>query len=171
VERLESSKLDPELLSAWHAAHAESLRAFVYGLLREHAAADEVVQSTFVQALIHGRGVRTGAERAWLFQVAFHEAMAIRRRAGINERCLKRRPATVAESSPESPLISRENAERVQRALKQLPVEQKLVVDCRIYEELTFQEIADRYKLPLGTVLTRMRLALQKLQKALLENP
>jgi DNA-directed RNA polymerase specialized sigma24 family protein len=54
VERLESSKLDPELLSAWHAAHAESLRAFVYGLLRNHAAADEAVQSTFVQALVPG---------------------------------------------------------------------------------------------------------------------
>jgi RNA polymerase sigma-70 factor (ECF subfamily) len=104
-----------------------------------------------------------------LFQVAFHEAMAIRRRAGIDERCLRRRPMTIPDDSPEGPLVSREDTERVQRALEQLPVEQKLVVNCRIYEELTFQEIADRYKLPLGTVLTRMRLALQKLQKALLE--
>ncbi len=51
-----------------------------------------------------------------------------------------------------------------------LPADQLQVVQLRIYEEQTFQEIARRLELPLGTVLTRMRLALKKLQTSLRES-
>ncbi|MCA9247413.1 MAG: hypothetical protein KDA42_09870, partial [Planctomycetales bacterium] len=49
----------------------------------------------------------------------------------------------------------------------ELPSEQREVVRMRIYEEKKFAEIAAELELPLGTVLTRMRLALKKLEAAL----
>ncbi|MBL8825420.1 MAG: hypothetical protein JNM18_00445, partial [Planctomycetaceae bacterium] len=55
----------------------------------------------------------------------------------------------------------------VRQAIEQLPAEQRQVVRLRIYENRTFAEIATALKLPLGTVLTRMQLALKKLKKAL----
>ncbi len=60
-----------------------------------------------------------------------------------------------------------EIVERVKQALETLPNQQRTVVRMRIYEEKTFAVIADELGIPLGTVLTRMRLAIKKLQKQL----
>ena len=64
-------------------------------------------------------------------------------------------------------MSSAELSEKVRQALKQIPVEQQEVVRLRIYEGMKFAEIAERTGVPLGTVLTRMRLALGRLWKAL----
>ena len=52
-------------------------------------------------------------------------------------------------------------------ALEKLPVEQREVVLLKISEQKTFAAIAAELSLPLGTVLTRMQLALAKLRRAL----
>ena len=52
-------------------------------------------------------------------------------------------------------------------ALGALPAEQSKVVWARMYEDKTFVQIAKESGLPLGTVLTRMRLALEKLRRTL----
>ena len=59
---------------------------------------------------------------------------------------------------------------QVQLALETLPAEQQQIVKLRIYDELTFAAIAEQLGLPLGTVLTRMRLALKKLNQRLDRN-
>ena len=61
--------------------------------------------------------------------------------------------------------------EHVKEVLESLPDEQRRVVRMRIYEEKTFAAIAAELNAPLGTVLTRMRLALKKLADHLGPNP
>jgi RNA polymerase sigma-70 factor (ECF subfamily) len=58
----------------------------------------------------------------------------------------------------------------VRRALAELPPEQRRVVEARIDQGKSFAVIAAEQGLPLGTVLTRMRLALEKLRRALGED-
>ena len=60
-----------------------------------------------------------------------------------------------------------EELERVRTALVRLPPEQQLVVQLRLIENKTFNEIAQLLGLPLGTVLSRMRLAMEKLRSKL----
>ena len=55
----------------------------------------------------------------------------------------------------------------LRKALGELPAEQGRVVWARMYEDKTFAQIAEEFGLPLGTVLTRMRLALEKLRRTL----
>jgi DNA-directed RNA polymerase specialized sigma24 family protein len=55
----------------------------------------------------------------------------------------------------------------VRAALVTLPLEQQQIVQLRIYDERTFADIAAELGIPLGTALTRMRLALEKLRAAL----
>jgi RNA polymerase sigma-70 factor (ECF subfamily) len=64
-------------------------------------------------------------------------------------------------------LIRRETIAAVRQALGELPGEQRQVVWARMYEDKTFLQIAQESDLPLGTVLTRMRLALEKLRRIL----
>ncbi|SFJ61255.1 RNA polymerase sigma factor [Planctomicrobium piriforme] len=157
----------PDWLATWYTDHAQRLRAFVFGLLRDHAAADEVVQTTFQTALDRGENVRAGAEKSWLFQVAYNEAMGRKRRDEIHRRSIQKLPQKSPTETPASELLRSETIQQVQAALNQLPEEQRAVVIGRMYRGQTFQEIADETGLPLGTVLTRMRLALQKLTRTL----
>lgn len=66
--------------------------------------------------------------------------------------------------------ITAERLERLQGALRQLPDDQRQIVQLRLVEDLTFREIADRMAIPLGTALSRMRLAVEKLRLVVHEN-
>ena len=170
MEEGASKQLEPGRLTEWYTEFAERLNAFLQGVLRSRTLAEEALQATFTKALMHGGDVTPGSERAWLFQVAFNEAMMIRRRQGVIDRgwgMVAQSHQEEAEFPPDESLLRWETAVHVQAALANLPEEQKTVVRMRIYEEKTFQQIAEETGAPLGTVLTRMRLALAKLREAL----
>lgn len=163
-----SVPLDPQTLTRWYSEHSERLKAFVFGVIRDWTLADEVVQATFVKAATHGAAIQENSVRPWLFQVAFNEAKLIQRKRGIESKVVAKLDVqNVSNASPEHALLRWELVEQVREALQELPAEQRDTVWQRIYEEKTFQEIADTQQVPLGTVLTRMRLALQRLQRKL----
>jgi RNA polymerase sigma factor (sigma-70 family) len=166
----DSARLTPEQASRLYVEYSERLVAFARGLLGNADLAREVVQATFGRAIESAGEVQPGSLKAWLYRVAYNEAMAVRRRRGIEGRALERLSGRRKDAGPpEEDLIRWEQVRRVRDVLDQLPPEQRQVVHERIYEERTFAEIAERLSLPLGTVLTRMRLALVKLHKALQE--
>jgi RNA polymerase sigma factor (sigma-70 family) len=148
---------------------APELRAFLLGVLKDHHLADEALQSTFAKAIDQQHTIRNENPRGWLFQVAYREAMGLRRQQGVEGRGLQGLAwlKRDVDSAPDAPLIREETARQVRRSLESLPPEQQQVVHRRIHLNQTFAEIASELGLPLGTVLTRMRLALQKLQQKL----
>jgi RNA polymerase sigma-70 factor (ECF subfamily) len=149
--------------------HAAELRRFVLGVVRDPELASDVLQATFAKAVEHGHTARTETLKGWLFRVAYHEAITARRRSQTQEQAHRKLTACwVAEGErPEDPLIRRETVDAVRRALEELPAEQRRVVWSRLYEDKTFATIAAESGVPLGTVLTRMRLALEKLRRSL----
>ncbi len=169
--------LETEQVAALYLQHSEELRCFLVGLLRDSQLAADVLQATFVKMVQRGGETQVESRKAWLFRVAYHEAMAIRRREAVGEKIVKR----IAEdrgsgengagrSVPEDVLVRHESVERVREALEQLPPDQRQVVRMRIYEEKTFAVIAEELKIPLGTALGRMRSALIKLRTRLGES-
>ena len=101
--------------------------------------------------------------------MAYHEAMQDGRRLGVHRRALDR--VAAAGSAPADPpwaeAVRAETVARVRSALQELPQEQRQVVEDRIYRGKTFARIATDRGVALGTVLTRMRLALDKLARSL----
>ena len=67
---------------------------------------------------------------------------------------------------PDERVEVKERQKRVQAALAQLPADQHEVVTLSYIEGLTHSQIAERLKLPLGTVKSRMRLAYLKIREA-----
>jgi RNA polymerase sigma-70 factor (ECF subfamily) len=68
---------------------------------------------------------------------------------------------------PPQQLVSEEQVQRIRRALDQLPESQRWVVQQRFFQGRTFADMAAELNVPLGTVLTRLRLALGKLERSL----
>jgi RNA polymerase sigma-70 factor (ECF subfamily) len=167
--RLEQGPLDPAVVAALYVEHAEELRRFVLGLLRDPQLTADVLQITFVKMAERGHETKAESRKAWLFRVAYHEAMAYRRREGGREKLLRRVAwhNTSAARPVDEPLLRLEAVQSVREALEELPPEQRRVVRMRIYENQTFAEIAKELNIPLGTALGRMRAALIKLRARL----
>jgi RNA polymerase sigma-70 factor (ECF subfamily) len=151
-------------------AHGDELQRFVLGVVRDPELARDVMQATLSKALELGHTARPDTFKGWLFRVAFHEAMASRRRERAGDRA-RRRLATLTKVGSDPPaddrVVRNETVEAVRDAVGRLPDAQRRVVVARVYDDKTFAEIARESGLPLGTVLTRMRLALARLRDAL----
>jgi RNA polymerase sigma-70 factor (ECF subfamily) len=162
-------RIDPATVAALHAAHAGELRTFLCGVLKDHDLAQDALQVTF-RKLMEAGPVGTGESlKGWLFRVAWHEALMLRRRQKVEHRSLSWL-AEIVRPDPELPQRShqrKEQVERVRRAIAGLTPEQRVVVHKRIYEEKTFAVIAGELGIPLGTALTRMRAALSVLRRDL----
>lgn len=162
-------RLDPSDVAALYVKHADELRSFLTGVLRDSELAGEALQATFTRAVEQGHTAKQETIKGWLFRVSYNEAMAIRRRQQLQKRSYQKlvwNQKAAGQSSGETAeekVVRWEEVERVRAALEILPAEQRQVVQMRIYEEKTFAVIAEEMGVPLGTVLTRMRLALKKL--------
>lgn len=167
TDRIDAPRIDPQVVSALYVEYGDELRAFLIGVLRDTDLASEALQSAFSKAVESGHTARAESLKGWLFRVAYNEALVLRRRQGVHERSLARLAWTTDRQPglPEDSFFRNESAERVRQALERLPREQRVIVQKRIYEEKTFAVIAAELKIPLGTVLTRMRTALQKLRE------
>jgi RNA polymerase sigma factor (sigma-70 family) len=167
---VDSPRIDAAVIASLYERYADELGLFLKGVLRNADLAAEALQNTFIKAVESGHTAREESLKGWLFRVAFHEAALLRRRGQLHDRSL-RQMARDSQSSghsgerPEEHLARSETLSEVQRALHELPPDQRQVVQMRIYEEKSFAEIAEELSVPLGTVLTRMRLALKKLSR------
>ena len=72
--------------------------------------------------------------------------------------------------SIENQIITEQIKKDLDKLIKDLPDDQKEVLMMRIYEELSFKEIAELKGIPIGTALGRMRYALTNLRKRIKEN-
>ncbi|MBD3673535.1 MAG: RNA polymerase sigma factor [Planctomycetaceae bacterium] len=161
-----SDRLTRPELEALFTEYSSELRAFLRGVLRDRDLAADVLQMTYVKVVERGESASRETFKGWLFKVALNEARGLRRRLrrdGEVFRKIQRTDDANNTETPEESLIRQESVARLRKQIKELPREQRDVLDMRLGDEITFAEIAERLDLPLGTVLTRMRAALKTL--------
>jgi RNA polymerase sigma-70 factor (ECF subfamily) len=150
------------------------IHQFLLGMLRDRAEADDVLQQVFLKLVESWPTIRLETAKSWLFTVAYREALDLRRRRNRQDAALAQlwaRPVWQcgAPLSAEVEASRGESIEAVRRAIADLPEQQREVVKRRMYHQQTFAAIAAELGCPLGTVLTRMRLALKALAHVLEE--
>lgn len=155
--------------TAWE-DHRESLAVWLKSLLRDDHAAADCLQWTFAKLVETGGPPLAGNLRGWLFRVAQNCARQMLRRRAVEQRGMVQWASTkqLADREPDDAfeeLLKRERLVQVTEAVRQLPESQQQVFRMRFHEGLTFARIAGQLGLPLGTVLTRMRLALQSVRE------
>ncbi len=162
---------DREAFARLYRHYAPRLRAF---LLKRGgsgaAAAEEIVQETMLTVWHRADSFdrRLAAAGTWVFTIARNKRIDRLRRDSRpaldpDEPAL----APVAEAPPDSVLEAAQAGERLRRAIDLLPPEQSELVRLAYCEDLTHRDIAAARGLPLGTVKSRIRLALDKLRQAL----
>ncbi|MFT5527365.1 MAG: RNA polymerase sigma factor (sigma-70 family) [Pirellulaceae bacterium] len=165
----EETKLNSTIVAQLYVDHADELSRFLIGVLRDTALAHDALQTTFAKLVEQGHKTREESRKAWLFRVAYNEAMLFRRRQAVADKANRNLGWTRKNESEsaDEPLLRMEAVERVRVAVGQLPADQQQIVKMRIYDEKTFAVIAAELNIPLGTALGRMRLATKKLRDAL----
>lgn len=147
-------------------------KAFGLALLitRDRSDAEEVAQDAFVRAWRYAASYdpRRGPVLRWLLGIVRNVALDRVRLTG------RRREDPLPEAAPlvdpvdiEATVALRDGAARVVDAMAVLPAEQRQALLAVTLLGLSAREVSERYDLPLGTVKTRVRLALRKLRDEL----
>lgn len=167
-QRNREERLSSDDLAGLYRRHWTELRRLVYGVVGDADLADDVLQTTFAKAIERGGPDRVESARAWLVRVAVNEALVVRRKRNVARRAQQAladlRSGSPGREAPEEPLARAEAVERIRDALGDLPAAQRDVVRARLLDGKRFAQIAREMRLPIGTVLTRMRRALERLR-------
>jgi RNA polymerase sigma-70 factor, ECF subfamily len=156
-----------DAMARFFARYSSMVYSVALRVLKDAGEAEDVVQEIFVQvwknpgAFVLGRGSLGG----WLAVVARNRAIdALRRRRPSDPVELFSLPSStdLANEAERSVLM-----EKIQTAMLTLPAEQKKSVELAFFDGLSHSEIAEKTGDPLGTVKTRIRLALITLRKVL----
>lgn len=158
---------DQAALASFYSRYSRRVYSVALRVLREPSAAEDVLQKIFMQVwrnpqsfvALHGR------LEGWLAVITRNRAIDVLRRR-------KR-----LEPLGDLPLASRQNLaaemeesltlDQVKRLVADLPKEQRIALEMAFFEGMTHGEIAKKTGDPLGTVKTRIRIALQTLKKGL----
>lgn len=168
-------------MEALYARYRREVFGWACASLRDRHEAEDLSQDIWLKAIRNIGLFRGGNFGGWLWRIARNAAID-RSRKRIDKPILDA-PASDKEDSPSfadlipdetavSALEKMEADERkkaVREAMSELSEKLREVVLLRISSGLKFREIADMTGLPLGTVLARMNLAMDKLKKILIE--
>src|SRR5437016_12420188 len=138
-------------------------------LLRRREDSEDVAQEAMLRAYRFFRGFHGGDARAWLLQIVrntcytwLEKNRSVDLTTEFNEE-LHPQPSV----SPETLAIAGDNRERLTRALEELPVRFREVLILRELEGCSYKEIAAITSAPIGTVMSSLARARQRLQRVL----
>ena len=146
-------------------AHIPALRRYAYALTRDTETADDLVQDSLERALSRWRLHRSGGGlRAWLF--------AIQRNLFIDRyRAARRRGETepLDEDAGTMPPVQEAvlGVGDILAALDRLPEEQRSLLLLVGVEDLSYDEAANVLGVPIGTIMSRLSRARERLRRAL----
>ncbi len=150
--------------------YADYVYSIAYRVLDDQASAEECLQDVFLRVWqrIDQYDAERGVFATWLASVTRNMAIdrlrQMARRVKISEALLS------DEAQPSMTFLEdwadRERAESLRAMIERLPAEQVQVIALSYYGGMSQAEIAEYLGIPLGTVKTRMRAALQKLRQA-----
>jgi len=149
----------------------DELVSTLYYVLGNREDAQDAAQDAFMKCWRAQESLKDVRNmRAWIFRVGLNVARDLQRSTWYRRSKQFAGEETVLSGSgtgPEEHAERSETMDRLRHAIMQLRPEEKEVFLLRQNGDLTFEEIAELRRVPLGTVKTQMRSALQKLRQKL----
>jgi RNA polymerase sigma-70 factor, ECF subfamily len=167
--------MDPERSRRFEALARPNMAAaynLALWLTRNRSDAEDVVQEAFLRAFKFFDGYRGGDARAWLLQIVRNSAHTWLRanRSASAERELPETAEALAMPSddPAELTASMAAAQQLRQAIAALPVDYREVLILREFEGLSYREIAEVVSAPIGTVMSRLSRARDRLAASVL---
>lgn len=167
---------DVQSLSRLVVAHSRWLSAYLRGLMGDGPDVEDALQDVWTKVIRSAGSYRGGSVRAYFVRVARSVVVDGFRRRGAPLLSLDaeteegERVLPEPESgglSPDAACERLATSEEIRQAVRALPVRMRDVLLMRIEGELTFKEIAEELRAPLGSVLTWMHEATKRLKRSL----
>ena len=144
------------------------LRRYARALVGDRATADDLVQDTLERAWAKLHLYRRGTDlRAWLFTV-MHNVHVNRVRAARTTDPLDDEMPELAQRAPQGDALM---VRDLDRAITRLPAEQRAVLLLVTLEEMSYEQVAGTLGIPIGTVMSRLSRARDKLRALMLGQP
>ena len=147
--------------------HSRLLYGLILRIVRDRAEAEEILQEVFVlvwnRVATYNPGL--GPPAAWLVGIARNRAIDRLRANSARRRAIESARLDVeSNENPETDALVGEQQAAIRQALQAIPREQRDLIEEAYFLGFTHSELAERHKLPLGTVKTRIRTGLQALR-------
>jgi RNA polymerase sigma-70 factor (ECF subfamily) len=161
----------PRLFEETVLPHLDAAFNYARWLTRNDADAEDVVQDACVRAIRFLSSLRDDDARAWLFTIVRNAWYSrVSRKANVAEGTRlndgqDERPDNALD--PEERLLQQHTIALVRASLEQLPVDFREVIVLREIEGLSYKEIAEVAGVPVGTVMSRLARARERLQTIL----
>jgi RNA polymerase sigma factor (sigma-70 family) len=147
--------------------HLDAAFNYARWLTKNDADAEDVVQDAYLRALRFFSSLRDENARAWLFTIVRNTWYGRFPRRASNAVVHVRDEDTGDRADvgldPEAQLIQQQTVEHVRRALETIPTDFREVLVLRELEGLSYKEIAAVVGIPLGTVMSRLARARERL--------
>ena len=160
-------------LEALYDRYSTAVYSLALRIVRDTSDAEDVAQEVFAQAWTQAARYDTarGAVAAWLLMMARSRALdrLRRRRAALKPGPGDDALADIPDPAPsvETTVAADEQARTARAALAGLPATERAALELAYFEGLTHVEIAARTATPLGTVKTRIRMALRRVRETM----
>ena len=160
---------DQQAVGELYDRHSRLLFGLILRIIRDRGEAEEILQEVFVLVWTRAEtyNVSLGPPAAWLVRIARNRAIDRLRANAVRQRAVEAAPEPEPAASPESSASVSERQRAVAQALESLPADQRVLIEQAYFLGLTQSELAERFKLPLGTVKTRIRTGMFALREQL----
>jgi RNA polymerase sigma-70 factor (ECF subfamily) len=149
--------------------HYQGVVRVVARMCGDTGLAEDATQEAFIRAWVKLPSYQpNGSLRNWLYRIAINAALDVLRRKP--EETLEDEEALMVPDQadgPETALIKKERVALLQQAMKSLPEAARSVLVLREYGGLSYQEIAEVLEVPVGTVMSRLNYARNRLREIL----
>jgi RNA polymerase sigma-70 factor (ECF subfamily) len=164
---------DDAALATLYDRHAGAAYGLALRITGDAGSAEDAVQEAFISMWKQAPRFdpERGQVRSWLLTIVHHKSIdAVRRRSNRPERQLPEGADEFLEATrggPEDAAVWALEAEAVRNAMRRIPEEQRLTVEMAYFRGMTHVEIAAEMGVPLGTVKSRLRIAMEKMREYL----
>ncbi len=168
-----------EALEILFQRHRDKIFGFIYSKVRNQELTEDLFQDTLfkiVRTLKSGKYSEEGKFLPWAIRISHNLIIDFYRKNNKFRKVYDSDEFSMFDILPddsldaEDQMIRRQRIKKVQLIIEQLPEEQKEVLKMRIYEELSFQEIAEKTHVSINTALGRMRYAIINMRKIIEKN-
>jgi len=166
-------------LEALISKHKDRIFNFIYSKVYDRDLTEDIFQDTFIKVintLKRGKYNEEGKFLPWVMRIAHNLVIDYFRKSNRIPKFESRNTefdifTVISDDSKnaESKMISNQISDDVRRLINELTPDQKEVVLMRVYQDMSFKEIAENTNVSINTALGRMRYAIMNLRKLVAE--